>query len=85
MYPNVENLIVAPITKRMEIIVSIHVCPISRMNFDYIKNGGKKAFLANKKHQYDVSQCGEQDCCTNNKKNGDYCKYPSLSLFTNKH
>ena len=33
------------------------------MNFDYKENGGKKAFLANPKHQYLVSQCGEHDCC----------------------
>ena len=41
----------------------------------------KKAFLANPKHQYRVSQHGEHDCSANNKKNGDYYKYPSLSLL----
>ena len=58
-----------PITKRMEIIMSIQVCLISRMNFHYKENGGKKAFLANAKHQFHVSQCGEHDCSANNKKN----------------
>ena len=82
MYPNVENMIVMPITKRMEIIMSIQVCLISWMNFDYKENGGKKAFLANPKHQYHVSQCGELDCCANNKKNGDYHVHPHLSNFT---
>ena len=56
MYPNMRNMIVMPITKRTEIIMSIQVCLISWMNFDYKENGGKKAFLANPKHQYHVSQ-----------------------------
>ena len=50
----------------MEIVMSIHVYLISHMNFDYEENGGKKAFLANPKHQYRVSQCGEHDCHGNN-------------------
>ena len=82
MYPNVENMIVVPIRKRMEIIMCIHACPISQMNFDYTKNGGKKAFPANSKHQYRVSQCGERVCHANNKNNADYYEYPSLSHFT---
>ena len=41
----------------------------------------KKAFFANPKHQYSVSQCGENDCSDTNKKNGDYYKYPSLYHF----
>ena len=45
MYPNVENKIVMPITKGMEIIKSIQVCPISQKNFDFKENGGKKAFF----------------------------------------
>ena len=47
VYPNVENIIVVPITKRMEIIISIQVCLILRMSFDYKENGRNKAFLAN--------------------------------------
>ena len=39
----------------------------------------KKAFLGNPKHQYRVSQYREYDCSANNKKNGDYYEYPSLS------
>ena len=50
-YPNEENIIVLPITKRIEIVMSIQVCPISRMNFDCEESGGKKALLANPKHQ----------------------------------
>ena len=56
MYPNVESMIVAPITKRMEIVMSIHVRLISRMNFDYTESGGKEAFHANPLHQCHVSQ-----------------------------
>ena len=51
MYPNEESMTVVPITKRMEIIVSIQVCLISWMNLDFEENGGKKkAFPANSKH-----------------------------------
>ena len=55
MYPNEENKIVVPITKGIGIVMSIQVCLISRINFDYKENAGKKAFLANPKHQYYVS------------------------------
>ena len=72
-------MIVVPITKRVEIVMSIQVCLISQMNFDYEENGGKKAFLANPKHQYRLSQCGKQDCNAKNKKYGDCFGYPSLS------
>ena len=45
--------------------MSIEVCLISRMNFDYTRNGGKKwqkeSLRANLKHQYRLSQCGEHD------------------------
>ena len=49
VYPSVENKIVVPITKAMEIILSIQVCLISRMNFDYEENGGKKTFSCKSK------------------------------------
>ena len=41
----------------------------------------RKVFLANPKHQYHVSQCGEDVCSAHSKKNGDYNKYPNLSHF----
>ena len=63
-----ENMIVMPLTKRMEIVVGIQGCLFSWMNFDYKENGGKKAFLANLKHQYRGSQCGKHNCSANNKK-----------------
>ena len=72
VHPNEVNMIVVPITRRMEIITSIQVELISRMNFDYEENGRRKALLANEKHQYHVSQCGEHDCRANNRKNGGY-------------
>ena len=43
-------MIVAPITKRMEIITGIQVFLISWMSFEYKENGGNKAFLANPNH-----------------------------------
>ena len=52
--------------------MSIKVCLISQINFDYKENGRKKAFLANPKHKYPISQRGEHNCCANNKKKGDY-------------
>ena len=42
----------------------------------------RKAFLLILKHQYRVSQNGEQDYSANNKGNGDYYQYPSLSHLT---
>ena len=83
MYPNVKNMIIVPITKIMEIIISIQVCSISQINFSYKENGERKAFLAKPKHQYHVSQCGKLDCSANNKKNRDCIEYPSLSFFMN--
>ena len=44
----------------------------------------RKSFLANPKHQDRISQCKEHDYSDNNKMNGDYYEYPSLSHFTNK-
>ena len=84
MYPNEENMMVFPITERMVIIMSIQVCLVSWINFDYKENGGKRAFLLNPKHQYHVSQWGEHDCHANNKKNGDCYEYPSSSHFSDK-
>ena len=69
VYPNAKNMIVVPITKIMEIIMSIQVCFISWMTINYKENGEKKSFLANLKHQYRVSQCGEYNCSANNNKN----------------
>ena len=69
MHPIVENIIVMLITKKIETVMSIQVCLISWMNIDYTKNAGKKALLANPKHQYRVSQYGEHDCHAKNKKN----------------
>ena len=63
----------------------IQFCRISWMNINYKENGGKKAFLANPKHQYCVSQYGQHDCSALNKRNGDYYEYPSLPHFTDKH
>ena len=82
MYPNVENMIVMRIIRRIEIVISIQLYLISWINFDYMENGGKYAFLANPKHQNRVSECGKHDCSANNKKNRDYYVYPSLSHFT---
>ena len=50
VHPNMDNMIVLPIIKRVQIIMHIQVSLISQMNFDYNENGGKKAFPANPKH-----------------------------------
>ena len=38
----------------------------------------RKALIANPKHRYRVSQCGEHDCSANNIENVDYYEHPSL-------
>ena len=81
MYPNVGNMIAVPITIKLEIVMSIQVCFISWMNFDYKENSEKKTFPLNPKHQYDISLWGEHDCSAHNKKNVDYYEYPSFSHF----
>ena len=85
MYPNVKNMIVVPITKRMEIIISLQICLTSRMNFDYMENGGKKSFSFKSKASNRLSQQEKHDYSASNKKNGDYYEYPSLSNFTDEH
>ena len=49
MHPNEANMIIMPLTKRMETITSIQVCIISWMNFDYKGSGGKKSFFCKSK------------------------------------
>ena len=83
-HPNVENMIVVLIVKRMVIIMSIKVCLISWININYKDNGSKKTFSCKSKAS-SVSQCGELDCSANKKKNEDYYEYPSLSHFMNEH
>ena len=55
LYPNMENMIVVPITKTMEIIRRIQVCLIQQMKLETKKNGAKKALATKPKHQYRVS------------------------------
>ena len=45
----------------------------------------RNIFLANLKHQYRVSELGEQDGSAHNIKNEDYYDSPSLSHFMDKH
>ena len=79
------NKIAVTITKKMEIIMSIKVCLVSQMNINYKENSGRKALLANPKHQYRVSQGEKHDCSAHNKDNGDYYDCPSLSYFMDKN
>ena len=48
-YPNVENMILVPTTKRMEIIMGIKDCLISWINVDHKENSGKKSFFCKSK------------------------------------
>ena len=57
-------------------------CLISLMNFDYKEMAKSKVSLANPKHQYRVTQCGEHDCSANIKKNEGYYWYPCLYHLT---
>ena len=45
----------------------------------------RKAFLANPKRQYLVSQWEEHDCSAHDKKNGDHYENPSLPHLTDGH
>ena len=78
-------MIVMPITKMMEIIVSIQVYLISQWTLIMRKKVERKAFRSNPKHQYHAFQWEEHDCGAQNKKNGDFYDYPSLSHFLEEH
>ena len=45
----------------------------------------ERKFLANPRHQYRVSQYGEQDCSAHDKNNRDSYEYPSLAHFVDDH
>ena len=53
--PNVENMIVVPITKRMEIIMSIQDCLIHGRTLVTRKMVERTTFITNPKHEYHVS------------------------------
>ena len=73
-------MIIAPITKRMEIIMGIQVFSFLEWTLIISKMIKRKAFHANLKHQYHVSQWEDHDCGANNKKNDDYYGYPSFLI-----
>ena len=64
----------------MEIIIGIQVFSFHEWTLIISKMIERKAFLANPKHQYHVSQWEDHDCSANNKKNDDYYGYPSFSF-----
>ena len=55
VYPNKKNMVVVPITKGMEIIMSFQVCLIPQMDINYKKKGGKKSFSCKSKGSNHVS------------------------------
>ena len=79
-----ENILVSSVTKTMEVITNIQVCLISWMNINYKEYGGKKAFLANPKHQYHLPIIENMILVLIIKKR-DYYEYPSLSHFVDEH
>ena len=83
MYPNEKNIIVMPITKRMEIIMESKFVSFHGITLIIRKVVERKAFMANAKRQFHVSQCGEHDCSAENK-NRDCYGCPSLSHFMDK-
>ena len=78
-------MIVVPITIRMEIIMSIEVCPISWVNINFMENGGKKSFSCKSKALISCAQCGKHDFSAHNKKNGDCYEYRSLFHLIGEH
>ena len=81
VYSNEKSMIVAPKSKRMEIITSIQVCLIPGMTINYNRNGVMKSFSCKSKASICVSKWEEHDCGAHNKKNGEYSEYPSLFHF----
>ena len=80
MYPNKEDKIVVPITKKNgDYYEYPSLSPFTGEHQLQRKMVETKACPTNPKHQHRVSQCGEHDCRANNKKNGNNYKYPSLS------
>ena len=67
----------------MEIITSIQVCFIYGWTLVIWTTLERKAFVANPKHQYHVSQWGEQVYGAHSQKNEDYYDNPSLSHSMN--
>ena len=73
VHRNIENKVVV-LAKRMEIIISIQACLISRMNFNYKENGGKKKLFMrnqsinimypNEENVFIVSNCERADSIT---------------------
>ena len=78
-------MIVVPITKRMDIIMSMQVCPISPININYEENNGEKLFLPNKNFNIIYPYMENMIVVPNHKKIGDYYENPSLTHFTDKH
>ena len=62
------DLIVAPVPKRMEIIMSIRVCLISWVDINYQEYGEKKSFLYNSKASMLHSKWVERDCSAHKKR-----------------
>ena len=61
-----------PITKRVEIIMRIQVCPVERMNSDSKESRGTKSISFKTKHQNGVSYRGEHVNRAQSQKNEDY-------------
>ena len=77
VYPNVENMIIVPITKRMEIIIGIQVLLILRMNINFKEIGWKKKLLLRNQSSISVYPNKENMFMVpNNKKKEDYYKNP---------
>ena len=74
-------MIIVPITKRIEIIKSIQVCPISQRTLIIRKMVKRKAFLAKPNRQYRVSQCGEHDCSAQSQKEYRLLRESKFDLF----
>ena len=74
-----------PITRRMKILWESKFNSFHQWTLIVRKMVKIKAFLANKKYQYRVSQWGDYDCRAPQQKNGDCYEYLSLFHFTDGH
>ena len=78
-----KNMITVPTIKRIELIMSIQVCLITRMKSNYMKNSGKKNFSCKSKASRSCIPTWITWCSAHYKKNADYYEYSSLSHFVN--
>ena len=81
VYPKEDNMIIVPITKRVEIILSTQVWLISRMGIKYKEMVERNFFLQIQRSNIVHPNVENMVVVPNHNRNGDYYENPSLSYF----